>query len=375
MIMDRSGIWDIIDNYDMDNIHIGTLGGHSALDICSGAKKLGFKTVVVCRKGREKTYENYYRSREGRGCVDDILLLNRFSDVLREENIKKLRELNTIFIESRYLWVYFEHNRAEEELSIPVFGNRSLLKTEERDVHPNQYDFLDHAGIRTPKRFHPGSIDRLCIVKAPEAFRGYERGFFFADSHDNYMERARGLVDNGRIKKGELDKAVIEEYVLGAQVNFNFFYSPISEELEIMGTDMRRQTNLDGILRLPAGEQMNVLKHESVKYVETGHVACTVKESLLEKTFDAGERFVSTMKREMFPGIIGPFALQGAVTPGPPEEELVVFDVSMRIPGSPGIAFTPYTGYLYGRSLGYGERISMEIKNALEKGRIKEVIT
>ncbi|MBN2518340.1 MAG: DUF1246 domain-containing protein, partial [Candidatus Altiarchaeota archaeon] len=34
------------------NLTIGTLGSHSALDICRGAKDEGFKTLVVCEKGR-----------------------------------------------------------------------------------------------------------------------------------------------------------------------------------------------------------------------------------------------------------------------------------------------------------------------------------
>ena len=43
-------------------IHIGVLGSHSALEIASGAKQEGFKTVVVCQNGREKTYARYYRN-------------------------------------------------------------------------------------------------------------------------------------------------------------------------------------------------------------------------------------------------------------------------------------------------------------------------
>ena len=50
-----------LQNYDLKNITIGVLGGHSALDVCAGAKKLGFKTLVVAQKGREQTYEKYYK--------------------------------------------------------------------------------------------------------------------------------------------------------------------------------------------------------------------------------------------------------------------------------------------------------------------------
>ncbi|MCD6237400.1 MAG: DUF1297 domain-containing protein, partial [Thermoplasmata archaeon] len=167
----------------------------------------------------------------------------------------------------------------------------------------------------------------------------------------------------------------IEEYVIGAQINFNYFYSIIDKELEIMGTDTRRQTNLDGLIRLPANEQLEVLKYVKPKLIETGHIAATTKESIIEKIFDLGERFVETTQRECPPGIIGPFALQGAIAADRGREEMVVFDVSMRIPGSPLTRFTPHTGYLYGESISYGERIAMEIKKAIELDRLREIVT
>jgi 5-formaminoimidazole-4-carboxamide-1-(beta)-D-ribofuranosyl 5'-monophosphate synthetase len=177
------------------------------------------------------------------------------------------------------------------------------------------------------------------------------------------------------ITKESLDKAIIEEYVIGAQVNFNYFYSNINKELEIMGTDTRRQTNLDGLIRLPANEQIEVLKYIEPKIIETGHIAATTKESIIEKIFSLGEKFVKTTKKEYPPGIIGPFALQGAIAADKGKEEMVVFDVSMRIPGSPLTRFTPHSGYLYGDSISYGERISIEFKNAIKEKRLYEIVT
>ncbi|MEK7137636.1 MAG: DUF1297 domain-containing protein [Patescibacteria group bacterium] len=45
------------------------------------------------------------------------------------------------------------------------------------------------------------------------------------------------------------------------------------------------------------------------------------------------------------------------------------------MPGSPGTRFTPYSGYLYGEPLSYGERIAMEIQQAVKQGRLEEVVT
>ena len=80
--------------------------------------------------------------------------------------------------------------------------------------------------------------------------------------------------------------------------------------------------------------------------------------------------------REMSkPGVIGPFSLQSFITPGPPKKDIVVFDVSPRMPGSPGISATPYSNYLFGQSLSMGRRVAMEIKDAIDKNRLKEITT
>ena len=54
-MIERKQIQELVDSYDKDNITIGVLGGHSGLDVCRGAKKLGFRTIAICQKG-----ENLY---------------------------------------------------------------------------------------------------------------------------------------------------------------------------------------------------------------------------------------------------------------------------------------------------------------------------
>jgi len=374
--INQEKIKEIFGEYDQTNLSIGVLGGHSALDVCRGAKKYGFRTVAVCQKGREKTYSKYYKTRDGKGVVDEIILVNKFEDIIKKDVQKKLQELNTIFIHNRYFWVYCDFKKIEKNFEIPIFGTRTMLKLEERDVPKNQYYLLEKAGIRIPKIFDkPEKIDRLVLVKVAEAKRGYERAFFFANSFESYKKRSSELIKNKTITKDALNKAVIEEYIVGAQVNCNYFYSPLTNELELMGTDTRRQTNLDGLLRLPATQQAEVLKYLKPKMIETGHIAVTTKESILEKIFDIGEKFVAVAKKEHKPGIIGPFALQGAVTAEEGKENIVIFDVSMRIPGSPGTMFTPYTGYLYGDSISYGERIALEIKKAKDEEKLHTICT
>ncbi|MDD5041229.1 MAG: DUF1297 domain-containing protein [Candidatus Peribacteraceae bacterium] len=392
-------ISEFLKGYDPKNISVGVLGGHSALDVCHGAKKHGFRTVCIARKGRERTYAKYYRtsdfglrtSERKRGCIDEVILVDKFEDVLKENVQNELKSLNTIFVHNRYFWVYFsDYAKVENDFQIPIFGSRTFVKLEERDGSAtlttgqpyNQYHLLHDAGIRTPKIFaKPEDIDRPVLVKAAEAKRGYERAFFVVGSKEEWEREGTRLEKEGKVGP-KWRQATIEEFIVGAPVNFNFFWSPLTKELELLGTDTRRQTNLDGFLRMTAPEQTKALASGiPLKMIETGHIACTVKESILEKAFDLGEKFVAAtqkLPKKLDPsgkGIIGPFALQGAVTAEDGKEDIVIFDVSLRIPGSPGTFATPYSRYLYGETMSVGERIGMELRLGADAGKLEQLLT
>lgn len=356
----------------MKKYTIAVLGSHSALDICRGAKDLGFSTLVVCQKDRDKTYAKYYKN-----IVDECIILDKFADVLTDNVQKQLLDKNCIFIPHRSFEVYVnDYDAIENKFKVPMFGNRHLLRFEERNQKPNQYDLLDKASIRYPKQFQdPKDIDRLCIIKVLEKERGFERAFFLVENYDQYKLEADDKLLKGIITEEQLKNAIIEEFIIGVQVNFNFFYSKVNNRLELLGADTRRQTNIEGLNKIPAFLQKDIIDKITLKYEEAGHIAVTVLESLLEDAFSLGEKFVKASQDLMPPGIIGPFALQTVITPGPPKKEIIVFDVSPRMPGSPGIFSTPYSGYLFGQNISMGKRVAMEIKEALEKNCLKDVIT
>lgn len=366
-MIDRKKIKSIVDGYNKEDITIGVLGSHSALEIGHGAKQEGFETVVICEEGREKTYTKHYDN-----LFDNILLLDDFEDMVREENQEKLRELNTLFVPNRSFSVYVGYDNIEDELEIPLMGSRKLLRTEERDLAKNQYYLLDEAGITKPKIFDdPKNIDRPVIVKVEEKERGIERAFFYASSYEEYKKRAQKRIEKGIIDKKDLEEATIEQYVLGAKFNANFFWSPIKEEIDLLGFDRRIQTDLDGVLDLPADEQLEI--GMSPQNVEIGHKGATMRESQLEMIFDSGEKFVEASEREFSPGIIGLFALQGAISK---DLEFYVFDVSPRIPGCPCVEPTsPYMKYKYMKEVGPGRRVAMEIQKAVSEEKTKQIIS
>lgn len=365
-------------NFNYLPTNIAVLGSHSALEVCRGAKDEGFKTLVVAEKGREKTYQTYLKADKKFGCIDDCIVLDKFSDILSKSIQEKLISQKAVFIPHRSLEAYlsFDYDAIERKFDVPMFGNKYMLRIEERGQTPNQYDLLKEAEIRYPQQFkNPKNIDRLCLVKVLEKTRGFERAFFLVDSFVEFEKLSGEKIKSGIFTPKQLSEAVIEEFIVGVQVNFNFFYSQLFNRLELLGTDTRRQTNIEGIGRLPALYQNELLERLPVKYEEAGHIAVTVLESLLEDAYNMGEKFVRASQKLFPPGIIGPFALQTIIIPGPPKKEIIVVDISPRVPGSPGISATPYSSYLFGKPVSMGRRIAMEIKEAIKRKALDKILT
>jgi 5-formaminoimidazole-4-carboxamide-1-(beta)-D-ribofuranosyl 5'-monophosphate synthetase len=363
----RQQVANIVNEYDLKNITIGTIGSHSALEIMDGAKDENLKTVCICQKGRELPYQRFKR------LTDEIILLDKFSDMLNREIQEKLVHLNTIMIANRAFTAYLGYDNIENNLEIPIFGNRHLLRAEERTAKRNQYFLLEKANIRHPRIFTKSiQIDGLAMVKVQEAKRKLERAFFMVSSYEDYLKKAKLKIKQGLINQDDLDSAIIEEYVIGTYFNFNFFYSPMRGETEFLGIERRLQTNLnDFTTSVPARQQMEI--DVELQNIEIGHTPASIRESLLEKVFKMGDDFTALVKREYPPGIIGPISLQSIVTV---QLDLVVYDVSLRVPGNPIMATTsPYTKYYYGHTMGVGRRIAMEVKNAIEQQKLAEIVT
>ncbi|MEE8132231.1 MAG: formate--phosphoribosylaminoimidazolecarboxamide ligase family protein [Nitrososphaerales archaeon] len=363
-MISRKQIADLVKGYD--DITIGVLGSHSALEVMDGAKDEGMSTVVVCQKGRDTPYKRFSR------LADKIIVLDKFSDMLHRDTQNKLNELKTILVPHRALTAYLGYDSIENDLMIPIFGSRSMLRAEERTVKRNQYHLLEKARVRHPKIFKKSEkIDRAVIVKVQDAKRKMERAFFIASSYKDYKQKVDQRIKSGKIRKQDLSSAVIEEFVIGTYFNFNFFYSPLKKEVEFLGIERRLQTNLNDFVTIPAKQQLDM--DVQLQNIEVGHTPASIRESMLEKVFEIGDRFVKATKSEYPPGIIGPLSLQSIVTV---DMDIVVYDVSLRVPGNPIMATTsPYTKYYYGKTFGVGRRIAMEIKSAYMEGRLADIVT
>lgn len=359
-------ISEIVKKYDVKDIHLAVLGSHSALEIMDGAKDEGLRTVCVCQKGRELPYLRFKR------LADEIILVDKFSNLVFKENQDKLRENNAIMVPHRAFTAYLGYDSIENELLLPILGNRNLFRAEERNYEKNQYFLLEQAQIAHPKIYKNYSdINGLAIVKIQEASRKLERAFFVVSSVQDYLEKSQNKIKEKVITNEDLESSVIEEFVVGTYFNFNFFSSPLTPETEFLGIERRLQTNLNDLNAIPARQQLEF--DIEVRHIEIGHTPASIRESMLEKIFELGDKFSETVRKEYPPGIIGPFSLQSIVTP---ELEIVVYDVSLRVPGNPIMATTsPYTKYSYGQTFGIGRRIAMEVNKALSGNKLFTIVT
>ncbi len=360
----RSEIIKIVNNYS--DIRLGVLGSHSALEIMDGAKDEGLQTVVLCQKGRELPYKRFGR------IADEIIVLNKFKDIVSTKLQNRLRETNTVIVPHRSLTAYLGYKTIENSFKVPIFGNRALFQAEERSHKKNQYYLLKKARIKYPKiTSNPKNINKLSIVKVQEKKRKLERAFFTVTSYADYKKKSEEKIKKGIISRNDLENASIEELSVGTYMNFNYFYTPISDVVDFIGIERRLQTNLHDFNALPAKQQLDL--NIDLQNIEVGHTPASIRESLLEKVITMGDKFVQAVKKEYPPGIIGPFSLQSVITK---DLDFIVYDVSLRVPGNPIVATTsPYTKYQYGITFGVGRRIAMEIRKAQDEDRLDEVVT
>jgi len=298
---------------------IAALASHSALDIFDGAKDEGFDTIALCKKGRERPYLEF------KNIVDECILLNDFKEIYSDSIQQKLIYNEAIVVPNRSMAVYLGYDNLEN-MRTKFFGNKYMLRWEERLGDKNYYKILDEANIKRPKIYKIENIDGPVIVKLPEAKRRVERGFFFAKNKDDFDTKLNKLLKENIINEESLKDMVIEEFILGAYFNINYFNSMLFDRTEIISIDRRIQSDWDSFYKLPADIQLELNK--TPRLIEVGHEPATIRESLLEKVFEIGYSFVNATKKLQYPGIIGPFTLQLIVTP---ELDLVVYDVAPRM--------------------------------------------
>ena len=381
-MIDRSKVLEVLEGYDLKNLRIGMIASHSALDTADGAVEENFRTLAVCQEGREKPYVKYFRAdRDKRGkivtgMIDEVMMLKKFPEILEQENQEILREKNTLFVPNRSFTSYCGIDAVEDQFMLPLLGSRNLLRSEERGDKRDYYWLLEKAGLPFPEPIEAEDINQLVMVKLPHAVKTLERGFFTAASYEEYCQKADLLLRQNVIDQDGIELARIERYIIGPVFNLDYFYSPITKRIELIGIDWRFETSLDGHCRLPATQQLTLNERQiNPEYTVCGHNSATLRESLLEKAFGLAEKYVEATQEYYAPGIIGPFCLQTCVDK---DLNFFIYDVAPRIGGGTNVHMAvghPYGNALWRTNMSTGRRLAREVRVALENDCLDKIVT
>ncbi|OIO54221.1 5-formaminoimidazole-4-carboxamide-1-(beta)-D-ribofuranosyl 5'-monophosphate synthetase [Candidatus Peregrinibacteria bacterium CG1_02_54_53] len=332
---------------------IATMGSHSALQILKGARDEGVRNLVICKKGTERPYKSY-------GVADEMLLVDDWSEwneSLEEELIRR----NAILIPHGSFVAYLGPERVMKTQAM-YYGTKEILKWESDRSLERQW--LEKAGIQMPRLFKkPEDIDRPVIVKFHGAQGGF--GYFIAKTSEQFYE-----VKNR--KYPDQNEYALQEYIVGVPLYVHYFYSSITKELEIMSFDKRYESNADSIGRIRAEDQLAANIFTS--YTIVGNIPVVVRESMLPKFFEMGENVVAESRHlKVGNGLFGPFCLECIVTR---KLQIFVFEISARIVAgtNPFVEGSPYTALRYSEPMSTGRRIARDIKQAIEQGRLDEIL-
>lgn len=352
----RNEVASILEGYH--DLAVVTVCSHSSLQLFHGARQEGFRTIgIAIGKKPPKFYDAFPRAKP-----DEFFLVDSYEEIL--DRADELAAKSAVAVPHGS---FVEYMGAKNflKLRLPTFGNRKVLAWE--SDREKQREWLVGAGIDMPRRFaKPKDIDRPVFVKYYGAKGG--KGAFIAKTEAEFRDA---------IKPGQ--KYTIQEYVVGTRYYIHFFFSPLVEDgyrlsrgsLEMLGIDRRDEANIDEMYKLGASESL-IDYGLYPTFVVTGNFPVVLRESLLPKAFDMGERAVER-SLDLFGGMIGPFCLETIVTD---RLEFKVFEISTRIVAGTNlfIAGSPYSD-LREPGISTGRRISREIRLAEKKGRLPEILS
>jgi len=356
-MVSKDKISSILKSYRKENITIATACSHTSLQIFHGAKQEGFKTLGIAVQQKTKMYDAFPAAKP-----DEFIFADSYSELMDHTD-----ELiaNNVVVVPHGSFVEYMTPPIFEAWEVPTFGNRLVLEWE--SDREKERDWLTSAGVRMPLIIEDAQkIDRPVLVKYHGAKGG--RGFFIAK---DYPEFKMGI--------DHTKKYHIQEYVVGTRYYIHYFFSPLRTEgyrlsrgvLELLSADRRDESSIDEMYKLGSAEELKRLGFFP-SFVVTGNVPVVVRESLLPKLLEIGEKVVES-SFNLFGGIIGPFCVESIVTDN---LDIVVFELSARIVAgtNPFIMGSPYADMIE-PGLSTGRRIAQEIKLGAETGRLNEIIS
>lgn len=344
---------------DIKDHVIATLGSHCSLQVLKGAKDEGFATLLICEKKRASLYKRF-------NFIDELYFIDTFDDLLNKDIQNELIDKKILLIPHGTLISNLKFDELEK-INIPIFGNKWILRWEADRVLKQK--LMSESNFNIPSQINrKNEIKNLCIVKLHGAAGG--KGYFLAWNEQSFDDGCKKLIDQKVIKSEK--ELYIQEYVLGVPIFLQFFYSPLKDEVELLGIDRRYESDIDGIGRIPSHIQIKLNLEPSYNVI--GNFPLVLRESLLQEVFSMAENFAEKTKELVAPGIPGPFCLEGVYDKN---GKFVIFEFSARIVAGTNLFIngSPYSDLLYNEPMSMGRRISREIKEAIKLNRLDDVIT
>ena len=197
-----------------------------------------------------------------------------------------------------------------------------------------------------------------------------ERVTFLASSEEEYNKKRDILIKQGLISDDS--DLYLQEYSSGVLAYLQFFYSPLEKEIEFFGVDKRHESDIDGLARIPAENQLKSNNVPSFNVIANSPLV--LRESLLDNVYTMGENFVKASANLVPPGMNGPFCIEGVYDQ---DTQFKVFEFSARIVAGTNMYpnGSPYTTFMYNEPMSMGRRIAREIKKAEEQNKIDIIVT
>lgn len=352
----------IVEEYGRD-ITIATACSHTALQIFHGARLEGVKTLGLATPERKKVYDAFPLAKP-----DKYIEISKMSDILNKDVQDELVDEHCIIVPHGSFVEYIGSKNIEEKFNVPMLGNRAVLDWE--SDREKERRWLKESGCKVPPRISsPDKIDRPCLVKFYGAKGG--RGFFIALNEEEFYEKLGDKTED----------YIIQEFVLGTRYYYHFFYSPLDRggypagngHIELLGIDRRNESNIDELHRF--GFTRDELQKAGISqtFVVTGNLPLTLRESLLGGILEQAKNVIDKSVELFSPGMVGPFCLETILTD---KLETYVFEISSRIVAGTNLypLGSPYTPYLFNEPMSTGRRIAVELKNALSRGKLTDVV-
>jgi len=363
----RKKITEILETYDPRKLTIATIGSHSALQIFHGARLEGFRSLNICTRDRQSTYEAFPLSR-----AEKFIVVDSFKDILRPDIQSKLIEENAVVVPHGSFVEYVGTQDILDRFEVPMFGNRESLAWEAD--RKKQRKWLESAGLRMPREYKdPLDIDRRVFVKFSGARGG--RGFFIAENNVDFHEKLEDRIKKGLVKAEDVKDVAIQEFVAGVRYYPHYFASPLEKcglplktgSLELLSMDKRIEPIDESYRGLPE------IPEEFFDYTVTGNQSVIVRESLLPEVLAMGARTVEKSVEIFSPGMIGPFSLEAVFSP---VKGFTVFEISARIVAGTNLFPTgsPYSSFLYEEPMSTGRRIARELRSASERNMLDRIV-